>query len=77
MRTVQLTFTFEDEQWEVFRKIVRLWGAEPTYSNVCCALKLLAIKGAKVTIDEVQTVIGLAEEADRYYEKLTGRQKND
>lgn len=66
MRTVQLTFTFFDEQWEDFRKVCTLWGhQEPTFSNVCCCIKLLALRGAKDVLGEVETVDGLWKEVKR------------
>lgn len=72
MRTVQLTFTFSDGQWETFRKVCRLWGQEPTFSNVCCCIKLLAIRGAKDVLDEVDAVDGLWKEAEEQMKKMKG-----
>lgn len=72
MRTVQLTFTFSDEQWETFRKVCRLWGQEATFSNVCCCIKLLALKGGKDVLDEVDTADGLWKEAEEQLKKMKG-----
>ena len=73
MRTVQLTFTFFDEQWEDFRKVCTLWGhQEPTFSNVCCCIKLLALRGAKDVLGEVETVDGLWKEAEEELRKAKG-----
>ena len=72
MRTVQLTFTFSDEQWESFRKVCRLWGQEPTFSNVCCCIKLLALKGGKDVLDEVDAADGLWKEAEEEMKKMKG-----
>ncbi len=72
MRTVQLTFTFSDEQWEEFRKICLLWGVEPTFSNVCCCIKLLAVKGAKDSIAQVDTIDGLWKEMQETVGKMKG-----
>ena len=72
MRTVQLTFTFSDEQWETFRKVCRLWGQEATFSNVCCCIKLLALKGGKDVLDEVDATDGLWKEAEEQLKKMKG-----
>ena len=72
MRTVQLTFTFSDEQWEDFRKVCRLWGQEPTFTNVCCCIKLLALRGAKDVFYEIDTVNGLWKEAEEELRKAKG-----
>ena len=72
MRTVQLTFTFSDEQWESFRKVCRLWGQEATFSNVCCCIKLLALKGGKDVLDEVDATDGLWKEAEEQLKKMKG-----
>ena len=72
MRTVQLTFTFSDEQWEDFRKVCTLWGQEPTFSNVCCCIKLLALRGAKDVFYEIDTVNSLWKEAEEELKKMKG-----
>lgn len=75
MRTVQLTFTFSDEEWEVLREACRAGRQEATFANVCCLIKLLAIAKARDVIDEGKALDGVWKEAMDKTKKMGGVRK--
>ncbi len=48
MRTVQLTFTFTEEEWGLLRETTILDGKQPTWGEVTNQIKTLALEYARV-----------------------------
>lgn len=75
MRTVQLTFTFADDEWDDLREACRAGRQEPTFANVCCLIKLLAIAKARDVIDEGEALDEMWKEAMDKTKKMSGVRK--
>ncbi len=48
MRTVQLTFTFTEEEWGLLRETAILDGKQPTWGEVTNQIKTLALEYARM-----------------------------
>lgn len=54
MRTVQLTFTFTEDEWEKLRRCALLLGAKATYGDVTNSIKILALEAADTNITQFE-----------------------
>lgn len=53
MRTITMTFTFTEEEWQALRKCCLRDGKQPTWGEVTNEIKILALRHAKC-LDDVE-----------------------